>query len=676
MTQPQKIAVIIGTRAQFIKTAPVMRALEKRAIPYRFVFAAQHRETIDAIRKDFGVKPPDYVLSGGEAEAKTIRLFGGWAWRALHALLWRRRAILPFRGGIVINHGDTATCLWGTLLARLTGNQSMHLESGLRSFHLFKPFPEELIRLLTFAFTTVYACPNAWAVDNLRRHRGVKLNTRFNTLLDAVRLALSGERASAAANPGSPYAVVSIHRFEHIFKPAVFRSILDHVERIAGAMPLVFVAHPATVQQLDRLGLRCRLDANPSIDVRDRRPFFEFIRLVDAAEFVVTDGGSNQEELFYLGKPTLLLREATERREGLGGNAVLSKLDPDRITEFCANYAAYRRPPVAADASPSEVICDWLVTNGFSAPTAPDDAPRPRRAAPWRVATALAAAVLAVAYIWANRDVLAAHLAGFNPAFAPWLLLTALTSIAVNGAIMRSLVRQFGVRLRAWECFGLTAVGSLCNYLPVPQAGGVVRGVYLKSRHKLPYDTFTATVMVTYVMALPAIGVLGVACLAVLRVKGLPSPWPLWLLFAGLSACVLVFGPAMGLLRPFKKLARFQAGIRILLQRHIIGRLVVLQITQLVLTGVALWLGFRALGHSVGWAGSLMIGLLANAAGVANVTPGNIGVVESATGLGAFLLSGDTHLAVVAYSLYRVASIVVLGVSTTVFLLWTKGNRE
>ena len=668
MKTAPRIAVVVGTRAQLIKVAPVMRLLEQRGIPYWFVFTAQHRETIDAIRANFGIKAPDCTLAAGPSEAKTIRLFGGWAWRAFWALWFRRRALIPFRGGIVLNHGDTATCLWGTLLARLTGNQALHLESGLRSFHLFKPFPEELIRLLTFALTTVYACPNEWARQNLRRYRGIKLNTELNTLYDSVQLALAG--GATAALPASPYVVASIHRFENIFDPAAFRRVLDRLEQIAATRDVVFVEHPATARQLDRLGLRSRLALNPRITVAPRRDFFEFIQLVAHAEFVVTDGGSNQEELSYLGKPTLIMRQATERREGLGETAVLSEFDPARIDDFCAHYAQYRRPPLVAAQAPSAIVVDWLVAQGFAAPAEGNITLRP---AFWRTASLLILFGLVAGYIGRHAAELREHLQHFMPEYVPGLMAVALASIVLNGQIMNRLVRQFGVRLRPWEWIGLAAAGSLGSYLPVPQAGAIVRGLYLKRVHQLPYDTFTATVLVTYAMMLPAIGILGLCGLAGMRFHGLAAPRPLWFLFAGLAASVALFSPLLGMMRPWRRLQRFQAGMATLLQHHILGRMALLQVAQLLLTTVALWLSFRALGAPLGWDGSLMLGLLSNAAGIANVTPGNLGVTESANALGAYFLGGNPQLAVVAYSVYRVASIGVLSAVSLGFLWrWRK----
>src|SRR4029450_3447947 len=109
---------------------------------------------------------------------------------------------------------------------------------------------------------------------------------------------------------------------------------------------------------LVKLGLRERLARHPRITLLPRLEYLAFLKAVRSAEFVVTDGGGNQEELSYLGKPTLILRDQTERREGLGANAVLSGLDHATIREFVAGYRAFERPESLPEHSPSARIAD------------------------------------------------------------------------------------------------------------------------------------------------------------------------------------------------------------------------------------------------------------------------------------------------------------------------------
>ena len=96
------------------------------------------------------------------------------------------------REGIVLVHGDTASTLIGAILGKTAGLKVGHIESGLRSRRLLHPFPEEIIRLMTFLLSDLYFCADDWAVGNLRRLRGIKINTGGNTLLDAVRIACRG----------------------------------------------------------------------------------------------------------------------------------------------------------------------------------------------------------------------------------------------------------------------------------------------------------------------------------------------------------------------------------------------------------------------------------------------------------------------------------------------------
>ncbi len=229
----------------------------------------------------------------------------------------------------------------GALIGRFCGLQVAHVESGLRSFNIFHPFPEELTRLATFRLSNMFFCPNEWAMKNLAGCRGRKVNCGANTMYDALQLALRAE--VAVERPEGPYAICSVHRFESIFRKGQFERIVEIVEQVSRTLRVLFVLHPPTRRKLEEFGFWDRLAANPCIELRPRYDFFTFNRLVVGSEFVLTDGGSNQEECYYLGKPCLLLRRRTERPEGLGTSVVLSRLDPAIIRDFVTNYRRYAR---------------------------------------------------------------------------------------------------------------------------------------------------------------------------------------------------------------------------------------------------------------------------------------------------------------------------------------------
>lgn len=165
------IHIFVGTKAQLIKMAPIMVELQNRNIEYNFVFSGQHQETINDLRDDFGIREPDITLHLGK-DITSIGSMFIWAMK----LCWlgvtqRKRIWQGDKNGVVLNHGDTFSTLIGSLLARIAGLKSAHVESGLRSFNLFHPFPEEITRLLVFKLSNILFAPGEWALENLRKER-------------------------------------------------------------------------------------------------------------------------------------------------------------------------------------------------------------------------------------------------------------------------------------------------------------------------------------------------------------------------------------------------------------------------------------------------------------------------------------------------------------------------
>lgn len=350
------IHIIIGTKAQLIKMAPIMRALMDHGIAYRYISTGQHRETMDDILANFGLPGPDLHLYEGK-DITSIPAMAHWSTRILWQTLRKRHEI--FGGdtkGIVLVHGDTFSTLLGALMGRLAGLKVGHVESGLRSFNLFHPFPEEITRLLTFRLSHVLFCPGAWAVRNVNNQAATKVDTGGNTLADALQHALGNAKISGVDIPQHPFAIVTLHRFENIFSSSALSRLVAIVERIAKHEHLLFILHKPTEKKLREFSLYERLAAIPNVELRPRYDYFRFIKLLSAADFVVSDGGSNQEECHYLGKPVLLLRQATERQEGIGENCLLSTYNPETIDHFVTNWRAYSREPRFPEYSPSAVI--------------------------------------------------------------------------------------------------------------------------------------------------------------------------------------------------------------------------------------------------------------------------------------------------------------------------------
>jgi hypothetical protein len=274
-------------------------------------------------------------------------------------------------------------------------------------------------------------------------------------------------------------------------------------------------------------------------------------------------------------------------------------------------------------------------------------------------------------YVWHARHDLRI-ITRFDLRYLAPMLAVPVLSLWANGRIGKELVVEFGIRLGSLEAYALSTTNALGNYLPIPQAGAVARGVYLNRVHNFPYTTYAASVVVTYVSSLALSGLVGLAGLTALALTGHSAPWQLWLIFGLLSASLLMFTPLSALLPLPARLAGFRYGMTALRRHHVLAKIVLLQLILVTLTATGLWLACRALpgGHEVSWFDGLMMGLLIMAAGIANVTPGNLGVEQAAAMFTAHLLGIKPEMGFLASSLFRVMAVGVVFVIGPLLANW------
>lgn len=366
MKQPSRVAehipvFVIGTRAQLIKVAPVMRAVQDRAATARLLLTGQHQETMQDLLDEFGVELPQEALFVGRERATLGSLFG-WLPRAYIALVRSLKRLQNEYGSIsVVVHGDTLSTLIGAVAGARVGCAVMHLESGLSSGRLLDPFPEELTRRIVFRYADVAFCPSPEAAAHMRsRFDCTVIDTGGNTIVDAVRLAGAVPADSGAVEP---YMVASLHRFQNIFDAARLRELVDLIEAISQRYRVHFVLHPATRKRLSAEGLLARLETCERVHLSPRLGYRDFLTLAARASCVLTDGGSNQEELSVLGVPTIVMRERTERSDGLGQNAVMEGDITDGVREFLLKGAQEnlrRKASVLPEGGPSAVVANVL----------------------------------------------------------------------------------------------------------------------------------------------------------------------------------------------------------------------------------------------------------------------------------------------------------------------------
>jgi UDP-N-acetylglucosamine 2-epimerase (non-hydrolysing) len=356
------IHFVIGTRAQLFKMTPVMLECERRGLQWRWIYAAQHKETFTQTLHFFGLPEADYTVVDWDTEAKTVSKMLIWTWRMTVALVKSKKILAGYTGKnhILLTHGDTTTTVFGALMGKLTGTKVMHVESGLRSFNILNPFPEELNRLATFRLSDYYACPGDWAVKNVEKYKGIKINTYENTQMDVLKYGLKNIEKATIELPKEKYIVFSTHRFENLYNKDRFKKIIEAAELAAKSYKVMMPQHPVTRGQIDKQGYRKRLEDNKNIILKPRLEYENYLKAIVSSEFVMTDGGGNQEELYHLGKPTLILRDETERQEGIGKTAVISKLDMKVIADFIKNYKKYKQKPVQEKISPANIIVDAI----------------------------------------------------------------------------------------------------------------------------------------------------------------------------------------------------------------------------------------------------------------------------------------------------------------------------
>jgi len=277
-----------------------MKELADRNIGYSFIFTGQHKETIEELINVFRLKVPDYMLYDGADITKISQMFF-WIFKCLWQTIKNKKIIFKDKKGIVLVHGDTASTLLGALMARIDNLEIGYVEAGLRSFKLFNPFPEELIRRIVSRLADYHFCPGDFACENSRKYKGKIINTKENTLLDSLKSVLGDEEKISVDIPKENYCLVSIHRFENIFNKTQLSYILKIIKEISGKIKVLFILHKPTRQKLDEYDFFGELENDSNIELRPRYDYFQFIKLLKNSDFIITDGGSNQEESYYLG---------------------------------------------------------------------------------------------------------------------------------------------------------------------------------------------------------------------------------------------------------------------------------------------------------------------------------------------------------------------------------------
>lgn len=327
------IAIVLGTKAELIKTMPLMKELDRRKIDYTFIHTGQHG--LGELCDDFGIKKPDIVLY------EPPKLSSRFMVKTHKAIFWGlsltpriRRALNKIKPDYVLYHGDTlSTAAAAFASSNWLGRKKWlngHLEAGLRSYTIFEPFPEEISRRIADRFSDLLFAPSKLSAENLKHLKG-KVYLTGNTVVDSVIECIKIAKQRKLPVTKGKYVVVNIHRHENIKSKGRMEKIYNIIKEVG--LPMIWPIHDNTKKQMTKFGLLERFN-KLNIKFSPLATYIEFIWLINNAEYLITDGGSIQEESLVLKKPCVLLREKTERQEGLEtGLNFLTKLNVDYARE-------------------------------------------------------------------------------------------------------------------------------------------------------------------------------------------------------------------------------------------------------------------------------------------------------------------------------------------------------
>lgn len=366
-----KTITVFGTRPEGIKMAPIIKAMEKRPeIENTICITAQHREMLDQVLNLFEIEP-DYDLNIFKAGQSLTEI----TMRALEGL---EKVILEVKPDILLVQGDTSTVFSGALAAFYQKIKIGHVEAGLRSGNMYSPYPEEANRKLTGILTDFHFAPTEANRQNLLRedYPEEKIFITGNTVIDALQYAIKEDyKFEQAVLNGMDYEnkkviLLTSHRRENLGKP--MENIFSAVNDITKAHEDVEVIFPIHLNpKVREIAHRVFAD-NKRVHIIEPLDYEPFTNLMAKIHFLISDSGGVQEEAPSLGKPVLVVREETERPEGIeAGTAKLVGTEYDDIYKaadfILSNEEEYKSMANAinpyGDGKTSERIVDIIINS-------------------------------------------------------------------------------------------------------------------------------------------------------------------------------------------------------------------------------------------------------------------------------------------------------------------------
>ena len=316
-----KILVVFGTRPEAIKMAPIIKELERQNAEYKVLVTAQHRQMLDGVLEIFDIKP-DFDLNIFK-KGQTLTDITVETLRGLEEVF---KEYLP---DVLLVQGDTTTVFAGALAAFYQKIKIGHVEAGLRSGNLYSPYPEEANRKLTGVMTSYHFAPTEGNRENLLKEGfdDKDIYVVGNTVIDALHYAVrddykfEDEILNTLDYENKRIVLLTSHRRENIGEPMenIFQAVRD-VVRENEDVEVVFPIHlnPKVREIAKRI-----FDGEDRIHLIEPLEYLPFSNLMKRVSIIMTDSGGVQEEAPSLGKPVIVVREETERMEGVHANTAI-----------------------------------------------------------------------------------------------------------------------------------------------------------------------------------------------------------------------------------------------------------------------------------------------------------------------------------------------------------------
>ncbi|MBF7030929.1 non-hydrolyzing UDP-N-acetylglucosamine 2-epimerase [Staphylococcus kloosii] len=308
----KKIMTVFGTRPEAVKMAPLVQALkETEELQPVVVVSAQHREMLDGVLETFHIKPDydlDIMQQGQTLSEITSRV-----------LMKLESVIKEVQPDMILVHGDTMTTFAGSLAALYNQIPIGHVEAGLRTWNKYAPFPEEMNRQMVGVMADLNFAPTNNAAQNLINENKDESSivVTGNTAIDAMSTTIGDDYDSAIIqkHKGKRVILLTAHRRENIGEP--MEHIFKAVRRVVEQYEDVVVVYPMHKNPKVRTIAQQYLGDHERIELIEPLGVIDFHNFANNAYFILTDSGGVQEEAPSLGKPVLVLRDTTERPEGV-----------------------------------------------------------------------------------------------------------------------------------------------------------------------------------------------------------------------------------------------------------------------------------------------------------------------------------------------------------------------